>query len=270
MTTGSAFLDRIIAAKRDAMSSLTAEARGATHDAALRSASDRPRDHAFLQALRRDDRTNIIAEVKRSSPSVGVIHETANAAQTAALYERAGAAAISVLTEPDFFKGSLQDLCDVAVTAHVPLLRKDFTVDRHQIYEAVASGASAILLIVAALSASELRDLREIAEGEFGMDALVEAHTEDEVRAALDSGATIIGVNNRNLRTLEVSLETSQQLSRHIVSEKVFVSESGIKTPADVAMLRSCGYRAFLVGETLMRAADPSEALRALARGAGQ
>ncbi len=270
MMTGSAFLDQIVATKRDAMASIAADTRRATHEAALKAVAHRPREHAFLEALRRNDRANIIAEVKRSSPSIGVIHEGADAVKTAILYERAGAAAISVLTEPDHFKGSLQDLRDIAANVQLPLLRKDFTVDRHQIYEAAVAGASAILLIVAALSDKELRDLLVIAEDELGMDALVEAHSEGEVERALQCGTTIVGVNNRNLQTLEVTLETSLQLARHIVEDKVFVTESGIKSPADVAMLKACGYRAFLVGEILMRAADPSEVLRALARGAGQ
>lgn len=268
MTSGSAFLDRIIAAKRDAMSAVTAEMRQSMRAAALAAVSQRAAKRVFLDAIRRKDRTNIIAEVKRSSPSVGTIHQSANAVATATLYANGGAAAISVLTEPEYFKGSLEDLRDVSKCVDVPLLRKDFTVDRHQIYEAAAAGASAILLIVAALNATELRALREIAEEELGLDALVESHSEREVEAALGSGATIIGVNNRNLQTLEVTLETSRRLARFITSEKVFVAESGIKTPDDIASLKGCGYNTFLIGETLMRAADPVETLRSLARGA--
>jgi indole-3-glycerol phosphate synthase len=268
MTSGSAFLDRIIASKRDAMSAVFADARHNVRAVALDAASDRTRHHAFLQALRREDRTNIIAEVKRSSPSAGTIHQTADAVDTARLYERGGAAAVSVLTEPEYFNGSLDDLRNVAASVHVPLLRKDFTIDKHQIYEAAAAGANAILLIVAALDPSELRDLRGVAEEELGLDALVEAHSEREVDAALVAGAAIVGVNNRNLQTLEVTLETSRRLAQHIQPGKVFVAESGIKTPDDIVTLKRFGYRAFLVGETLMRAADPAEALRSLARGA--
>ena len=270
MSTGSAFLDRIIASKRHAMASVTDDVRHSTRSAAVEATRARAAKHAFLAALERTDRTNIIAEVKRSSPSVGIIQQSADAVATAKAYEDAGAAAISVLTEPEFFKGSLQDLRDVAGTITTPLLRKDFTVDRHQIYEAASAGASAVLLIVAALKPSELQELRLVAEQELGMDALVEAHSGSEVEAALECGATLIGVNNRNLQTLQVSLETSRSLASYLVPGKVFISESGIKTPEDVSALKSIGYRGFLVGETLMRAADPSAALRALAQGAGR
>jgi indole-3-glycerol phosphate synthase len=270
VTSGSAFLDRIIASKRDAMSAIPSEMKRATREAALAVVSARADMHSFLSALSRKDRVNIIAEVKRSSPSAGAIQQGANAVQTAQVYENAGAAAISVLTESEYFNGSLQDLTEVASRVQVPVLRKDFTVDSHQIYEAAIAGASAVLLILAALTSSELRDLRIIAEDELGLDALVEAHSPDEVEAALDSGATLIGINNRNLQTLEVSLDTSRTLSRYIVPGKVFISESGIKTPQDIDSLKACGYRAFLIGETLMRAADPAATLRSLAGGVVQ
>jgi indole-3-glycerol phosphate synthase len=223
-----------------------------------------------LKALGGKDRVNIIAEVKRSSPSAGAIQQSADAVQTAQTYEKAGAAAISVLTESEYFNGSLQDLTEVASHVRIPLLRKDFTVDPHQIYEAAIAGASAVLLIVAALSSSELRDLRLLVEDELGLDALVEAHSAVEVEAAMNSGATLIGINNRNLQTLEVTLATSRQLSRYIAPDKIFISESGIKTPEDIASLEACGFRAFLVGETLMRAEDPAATLRALAGGITQ
>jgi indole-3-glycerol phosphate synthase len=270
MTSGSAFLDRIIASKRDAMSAIPSEMKRATREAALAVTSALAAKHSFLKALSREDRINIIAEVKRSSPSAGAIHQAADAAHTAQAYEKAGAAAISVLTESEYFNGTLQDLTDVASRVRLTLLRKDFTVDPHQIYEAAAAGASAVLLIVAALSSSELRDLRQIAEDELGLDALVEAHSAAEVEAALSSGATLIGINNRNLQTLEVTLETSRRLSSYIVPDKIFISESGIKTPEDIGSLGACGYRAFLVGETLMRADDPAATLRALAGGIAQ
>jgi indole-3-glycerol phosphate synthase len=267
MTSGSAFLDRIIASKRDSMSAIPAEMKRATREAALALLSARTEKHSFRKALGREDRVNIIAEVKRSSPSAGAIQQSADATQTAQAYERAGAAAISVLTESEYFSGTLQDLTDVASQVKVPLLRKDFTVDAHQIYEAAIAGASAVLLIVAALSPFELRDLRQIAEDELGLDALVEAHSAVEVEAAMSSGVSLIGINNRNLQTLEVTLETSRELSRYIVPDKIFISESGIKTPEDIASLEASGYRAFLVGETLMRAEDPVAKLRALAGG---
>ena len=164
MTTGSAFLDRITMATREAMSSIATSVRHQTRSAALAIVREQKQRHRFLAALQRDDRTNIIAEVKRSSPSAGSISQGADAVSTARVYEKAGAAAISVLTEPDYFKGSLQDLIDVVANVSIPVLRKDFTVDRHQIYEAAAAGASAVLLIVAALEMSELSELRTIAE----------------------------------------------------------------------------------------------------------
>ena len=269
MTSGSAFLDRIVTSKRDAMAAVGADVRRSTRGLALSLDKERKK-HSFLHAIDRNDRINVIAEVKRSSPSVGTIRSDADAVSTARTYESAGAAAISVLTEPEFFKGSLQDLIDVAANVHVPLLRKDFTVDRHQIYEAAAAGASAVLLIVAALEAAELRDLLAIAEDELGMDALVEAHTAMEVESALAVGAKLVGVNNRNLQTLDVTLDTARALSSFIVPGKIFIAESGIKTAEDAAELHALGYRAILVGETLMRANDPSAALRGLVAGVAQ
>ena len=269
MTTGSAFLDRITSAKREAMSSVDLSARRATRESALeKRANSQP--HVFLDALRCKDRVNIIAEVKRSSPSAGDIRQGADAVETAITYEAAGAAAISVLTESEYFGGSLQDLVKVSSAVRIPLLRKDFTVDAHQIYEAAGAGASAVLLIVAALDPSELHDLRRIAEDELGMDTLVEAHSAAEVETALAVGANLIGINNRNLQTLDVSLETSRSLAKYIVADSVFISESGIKTSADVDALRYLGYRGFLVGETLMRASDPAQALLALSSGVGR
>lgn len=270
MTSGSAFLDRIIASKREAMASVGRDTRHHTRSAAVFLAGRKPHRHRFLESLQRDDRTNIIAEVKRSSPSAGAISQAADAVATARVYEQAGAAAISVLTEPEFFKGSMQDLIDVVANVSIPVLRKDFTVDRHQIYEAAAAGASAVLLIVAALDRAELDELRSVAEDELGLDALVEVHSEPELEIALSTRAMVIGVNNRNLQTLDVTLQTSRELARHIRTDKIFVSESGIKVHSDVADLKRHGYRAFLIGETLMRASDPSQALRSLATGAGQ
>jgi len=270
MSSGSAFLDRILATKRDSMSAVSSVERRETHAAALQAVGLRTEKRLFLKALQRKDRINIIAEIKRSSPSAGAIHQDADAVAIASTYERAGAAAISVLTESEYFRGSLQDLADVATRVKTPLLRKDFTVDRHQIYEAAVAGASAILLIVAALSDAELADLRTVAEQELGLDALVEAHSAREAERALACGASIVGVNNRNLQTLEISLETSRELARFIVNDQVFISESGIRTASDIDALRELGYNGFLVGETLMRATDPAAALRALCAGGQQ
>ena len=181
-----------------------------------------------------------------------------------ALYEAGGAAAISVLTEPEFFKGSLDDLRAARATTQLPILRKDFIVDEIQIVEAAAAGADAILLIVAALSDAELSRFRILAEEELGLDALVEVHDPTEMRRAVECGATFIGVNNRNLRTFVTSLETSIELAALAPSGATLVSESGISSRADIQRLRQCGYRAFLIGESLMRAPDPGALLKSL------
>ncbi|HEY1404329.1 MAG TPA: indole-3-glycerol phosphate synthase TrpC, partial [Pyrinomonadaceae bacterium] len=164
----------------------------------------------------------------------------------------------------DHFRGSLEDLREVRAATSLPLLRKDFVVDEWQLYEAAAARADALLLIVAALDDATLARLRQIIEDELGMDALVEVHTGEELRRAGASGATLIGVNNRNLHNFEVSLETSVELAGHAPPGALLVSESGLRTHADLRRLKSLGYRGFLVGETLMRAGDPAGALRAL------
>ena len=266
MNSGSAFLDRIVATQRDAVSSVSAAARLETREKALAIARNASK-HRLKTALQRNDRINIIAEVKRSSPSAGTIRKDSDAIAIAQSYERAAATAISVLTEREFFHGSLEDLQAVTSRVSVPVLRKDFIVDRHQVYEAAAAGASAVLLIVAALSPNELGELLRVAEEELGLDALVEAHTAGEIEAALHASAQIIGVNNRNLQTLQVSLQTSHELARYIRSGTLFISESGIRTQADIESLIKVGYRGFLIGEALMRAGDPAAALSALIEG---
>ncbi|MCS7316266.1 MAG: indole-3-glycerol phosphate synthase TrpC [Bryobacteraceae bacterium] len=206
---------------------------------------------------------SIIAEIKRASPSRGALAPMADAASTARAYARGGAAALSVLTEPEHFAGSLDDLERARAATSLPVLRKDFTLDEYDIAEAAAHGADAVLLIAAILSARDLERLRQYAAS-FGMAALVEVHDRDELAAALDSGARIVGVNNRNLRTLQVQLETSLELAPHIPAGVLKVSESGIRSAADVRRLREAGFDAFLVGEHLMQASDPETALRAL------
>jgi indole-3-glycerol phosphate synthase len=205
----------------------------------------------------------VIAECKRRSPSRGVLRIAYDPAVIAAAYERAGAAAISVLTEPTFFDGELAHLEAVRASVSVPLLRKDFVVSTYQILEARASGADAILLIVAALNDTELRDLRLAAEA-AGLDALVEVHDEDELGRACDAGATIVGVNNRNLRTLEVDIDASARLASRLPKGVTAVAESGLRTHDDIDRLRALGYHAFLIGERLMSAPDPGAALSAL------
>lgn len=219
--------------------------------------------HRFRQALLRD-RVNIIAEFKRRSPSKGVIRADADIKQFVSSYEVGGAAAISVLTEEDYFSGSLDDLRLVKETVGLPVLRKDFIVDEYQVYESAAAGADAVLLIVAALDDQNLLSLRKLIEDELGMDALVEVHTREEMQRAVKCGASVIGVNNRNLHTFEVSLDTSLSLAAEAPAGTVLISESGLNTAADLARLRDAGYRGFLIGETLMRSENPEAALRDL------
>ncbi len=205
---------------------------------------------------------NIIAEFKRRSPSKGIIRSDANVTQIARSYEAGGAVAMSVLTEEDYFTGALEDLRNVKATVNLPVLRKDFIFDDYQVYESAAAGADAILLIVAALDDETLSRLRRLAEDDLGIDALVEVHTGDEMKRAAACGAKLIGVNNRDLRTFEVSLETSLSLATQAPPEAVLISESGLHTAADLKRLYEAGYRGFLIGETLMRAANPEVALR--------
>lgn len=219
---------------------------------------------ALADALRREGRLNVIAEFKRASPSKGTIREGASVAEVAARYAEGGAVGVSVLTEEDGFRGSLEDLRAARAAVALPLLRKDFIFDEYQIYEAAEAGADAVLLIVAALGDERLSRLRRLAEEELRMDALVEAHTEAELRRALDCGAALVGVNNRDLHSFKVSLEVSVKLARLAPAGVLLVSESGIRTRDDLVGLAALGYRGFLVGESLMRAGNPADALRTL------
>lgn len=247
--------ERVTAAKEvvslDEMRRLASEARGSA------------KPHALLDALRRDG-VNIIAEFKRRSPSKGMIRGDADVTGIARSYAAGGAVAMSVLTEEDYFAGSLDDLRTVKATVDLPVLRKDFMFEEYQIYEAAAAGADAILLIVAAINDETVSRLKRLADEELRMDALVEVHTADEMKRAIACGATIIGVNNRDLRTFEVSLETSIALATQAPRESVLISESGLNSSNDLQRLRDAGYRGFLIGETLMRAPKPDEALRQL------
>ena len=221
------------------------------------------RPHALINALRSDG-INIIAEFKRRSPSKGTIRADANLVEMVQCYEAGGAAAISVLTEEDYFDGSLDDLRHVKATISLPVLRKDFVFEQYQVYESAAAGADAILLIVAALNDETLSHLRRLAEEELRLDALVEVHTSEELKRAVACGAKLIGVNNRDLRTFEVSLDTSLSLASQMPSESVAISESGLHSSSDLQRLHEAGYRGFLIGETLMCAGNPEEALRKL------
>ena len=224
------------------------------------------RPGAFRKALSRADRVNIVAECKRRSPSRGVLRAEYDPAAIARGYSGAGAAAISVLTEPTFFDGSLDHLVNVRAAVDCPVLRKDFIVSEYQLLEARAAGADAVLLIVGALPPAELARLLG-KSGDFGLDALVEVHSRDELTVAVDAGAAIIGVNNRNLRTLTVDLDVSEELIERMPKGATAVSESGIKTPDDIARFRTLGYHAFLIGERFMTTPDPGAALRVLLDG---
>ncbi|HEU4766969.1 MAG TPA: indole-3-glycerol phosphate synthase TrpC [Pyrinomonadaceae bacterium] len=219
--------------------------------------------HRLREALLRDG-VNIIAEFKRRSPSKGLIRPDADLKQIVTSYEGGGASALSVLTEEDYFSGSLDDLRAAKSAVNLPVLRKDFIFDDYQVYESAAAGADAVLLIVAALEDEKLASLRRLAEDELGLDALVEVHTRDEMQRAIGCGANVIGVNNRNLHTFEVSLETSLSLAAEAPAGTLLVSESGLKNSIDLARLRDAGYNGFLIGESLMRSDDPAGALREL------
>lgn len=245
---------------RDAMESIdVGELIRLAHEA--RRSSHRPR---LVESLRRRDGLNIIAEFKKASPSKGTINDALHPAATAVEYQEAGARAVSVLTEEDFFRGSLRDLRQVSEAVSLPVLRKDFIFDEFQIYEAAAAGADAVLLIVAALDPERLRRLRAVACDELGMDALVEVHTEAEMETAASVGATLIGVNNRDLRSFAVSLDVSRRLAKLAPHDATLVSESGITSREEMLELCDLGYAGFLIGETLMRAGDPGRALRDL------
>jgi indole-3-glycerol phosphate synthase len=231
-----------------------------------RAASFTPRGEAFLAALSRPGRVNVIAECKRRSPSRGVLAADYDPVAIARRYESGGAAAISVLTEPTFFDGALEHLAAVRQAVALPLLRKDFIVDEYQLVEARAGGADAALLIVAALNQAELVRLQRRA-WELGLAALVEVHDEEELTRAIDSGARVIGVNNRNLRTLAVDVAASRRLGARIPADVVGVSESGLTSRADLEDLAGQGYKAFLIGERFMTAANPAKAIAELLGG---
>lgn len=213
----------------------------------------------FREALSGDE-ISFICEVKRASPSKGLIAPDFPYLDIARDYERAGASAISCLTEPFWFKGRDEYLAEISNAVKIPVLRKDFTVDEYMIYQAKTLGASAVLLICSILSKEQLSEYLGIAHS-LGLSALVEAHDEDEVRTALSVGAGIIGVNNRDLRTFTVDINNSARLRKLVPPEVLFVSESGIKTAADIEALRSNGTNAVLIGETLMRSPDKKAAL---------
>ena len=246
-----AFARARVAAEKSSADSRSLERRAAAHH---------PR--GFREALLGAAKSGpaIIAELKKASPSKGLIRADFPVAELARELQNAGAAALSVLTEERFFQGSLRNLEIASESSSLPCLRKDFIVDNFQLLQARAHGADAVLLIVAALTPSELHQLARRA-GEFELDILCEAHDAAELQRALDAGCDTIGVNNRNLHTFQVDLNTSLRLAEQIPPGVVKVAESGIETGDDIARLRAAGFAAFLIGESLMRAASPGEAL---------
>ena len=218
--------------------------------------------HSFYQALKKEG-MSYICEVKKASPSKGLIAPIFPYLEIAKEYQEAGAAAISCLTEPFYFQGSDRYLQEITAAVDIPVLRKDFTVDEYMIFQAAAYGAAAVLLICAILNDEQLKEYRELAE-ELGMDALVEAHDEEEAERALKSGARIIGVNNRDLKTFQVDMQNSIRLRKLAPENVVFVSESGIKTSDDIQKLYDNQVDAVLIGETLMRSQDKKAALEEL------
>jgi indole-3-glycerol phosphate synthase len=218
---------------------------------------------SFRMALENAKRVRIIAEVKKASPSKGILKADLDPAKQSALYAGAGACAISVVTEEDFFQGDLSWIGNIHEASQLPVLRKDFVYQAFQVYETRAAGASAILFIAAMLQPSELKELIALAH-ELKLDALVEVHDEIELGEALEAGASIIGVNNRDLKTFEVDLQTSVRLAKQIPDDRLFVVESGIHGKADIEALLNTGADAFLIGEHFLTSADPAAAIRGL------
>ncbi len=257
---GKSALERILASKAAEVEVLEAQR---PLDDWRRLAEDAPPPRDFLGALAKAGHAPIIAEIKRRSPSAGTLGEDADPAARALAYARGGAAALSVLTDGPFFGGSLADLDAARRAVGLPVLRKDFTIAPAQVYEARAAGADAVLLIAAALEPSLLGELYERAR-EVGMTVLVEVHHERELIAALAPRPRLVGINNRDLTSLAVDLDTCLRVRRRIPSGPLVVAESGIEGPEDIKRLSAGGLDAFLIGTTLMRAADPGQAIAAL------
>jgi indole-3-glycerol phosphate synthase len=263
MTPPQDILERIARAKRAELEKLRLAVPQSSLEKKLR-----PRTAGVFRNALTEQRTGlpnyaVIAEAKKASPSRGVLRTDYDAVRIARSYERAGARALSVLTDQEFFQGSLEDLRQVKAAVSLPVLRKDFTLDEYHLYEAAAAGADAILLIVSMLGSNELKNLLRVSRS-LGLDALVEVHTAPELDSAMEAGAEIIGVNNRNLKTLEVTLKTSMELIDSIPDDSVAVSESGLRTGADLERLRAAGFDAFLIGERFMTEKDPGAALQNL------
>jgi len=256
-------LDTILARKAE---EIEQRSRMRSLDSVRARAASQPPTRGFVDAIQRRlaaGEAAVIAEVKKASPSKGLIRADFDPAQIARSYQAGGAACLSVLTDVDFFQGSNRYLGEARGACTLPVLRKDFTIDPYQVYEARMIGADAILLIVAALEDGPLVEMANLAN-ELGMDVLVEVHDIDELERALQTDCQLIGVNNRNLRTFEVSLDTSIELKSAVPRDRTLVTESGIASRADVARLRGAGIDAFLIGESFMRERDPGAALQRL------
>jgi indole-3-glycerol phosphate synthase len=261
--TAGTILDEIIAARRRRLTI----ARQRMPLIMLKKAMETERVARDFAAALSGPGIHVVAEMKQTSPSRGVLRKDYRPRELAKGYEAGGAAALSVLTEEDYFHGSLSHLIDARGAVRLPVLRKDFIIEAYQVYESVAAGADALLLIVAALADDELHEMIGLAHS-LRISALVEVHTEEELNRALAAGARVIGVNNRNLKTLEVDIQTSFRLRAKIPAECIAVSESGIKTPEDLRRLTEAGFNAALIGESLMLNEDPGRELARLLEGA--
>jgi indole-3-glycerol phosphate synthase len=258
-------LSQILDRKRKATKQLRADPSSRDFRERALQVRENAEPHRLRQALESDlPRLKIIAEFKRRSPSAGIIRDDLTVGEIARCYDRGGACAISVLTDEQYFGGSVADLCAARSSTKLPLLRKDFIIDPIQIFEAAIAEADAVLLIVATLDDTSLIQLRSLAEDELGLDALVEVHGSDELKRAVNAGAKIIGVNNRDLGTFRVSLKTSERLIAKAPRDKIMISESGLHSTHSLLHLQQLGFRGFLIGEALMRAPDPETALRDL------
>lgn len=250
------FLDEIIELKRPRV-----ELAKRTYQKPRNTAERNP--YLLRKVLQDHNKINIIAEIKRASPSKGIINDQIDVAETARNYETGGACAISVLTEEDRFKGSLEDLETARAAVQIPVLRKDFVFDEFQIREAKDSGADVILLIVAMLDDENLKKLYEFAD-DLGLDVLVEVHTLEELERAKKLGAKIIGVNNRDLHSFKVSLDVSRELIKHAPKDALLICESGLSTKEEILEMKNLGFSGFLIGETLMRSGKVTEELKKL------
>lgn len=256
-------LDQIVSATRRRVAAMRSSGDLPESEMEIRAQTHVPRGFRRALDAKSKNGTAIIAELKKASPSRGVIRADFDPERLAAELEANGAAALSVLTDEEFFQGSLANLRLASAATKLPCLRKDFIVDKFQLLEAKANSADAVLLIVAALTQDEITSLARGAE-DLGLDVLCEVHDKNELQRALDAGCDTIGVNSRDLRTFEVDIETAIELANLIPKHVLRVAESGIHTAADIAKLQSAGYQAFLVGESLMKAESPGEALHAL------